>query len=125
GCETRPAGVATSITYKNAGSGTGRVDAGSYWATCTVTELGKSGTATGTLVIQQASQTIAFAAVGDQAAGTPPFPLVASASSGLPVSFTSSTPDVCSVAGIMVTLLRAGTCAITASQDGNLNYLPA
>lgn len=124
-CQTLPAGVATAITYKNAGSGTGRVDAGSYWTTCSVVEPGKSGAATGRLAIMAASQTIAFAPVADKRAGDPPFDLNASASSGLPVSFTSDTPNVCAVAGITVSLLGAGTCTITASQDGDLNHLPA
>ena len=125
GCETKPANVATNFSYKDAGSGTGRINAGNYWVTCTVTELVKSGSATGTLVIKPASQTIAFAPIGDRTMGTPPFALVASATSGLPVSFTSITPDVCAVAGGTVSLLRTGSCSITASQEGNLNYLPA
>jgi|GEM_PF-774987 len=125
GCQTKPANVATSITYQDVGSGTGRINAGSYGVTCTVTTLGKSGSGTGTLVVKPASQTIAFAAIGDEAIGTPPFALAANATSGLPVSFTSSSPDVCTVAGVTVSLVKAGTCSITASQGGNLNYLPA
>jgi hypothetical protein len=82
GCQTKPANVATSITYRDVGSGTGRINAGSYGVTCTVTALGKSGSATGTLIVKAASQTIAFAAIGDEAIGTPPFALIANASSG-------------------------------------------
>ena len=124
-CETIPAGVRTSLTYRSAGSGTDRVNAGNYWVTCSVTEPGKTGQANGQLTIMSAEQTIAFAPIDDKDAGDPPFDLVASASSGLPVGFTSNTPDVCSVAGITVSLLQAGSCTITANQDGNLNYLPA
>lgn len=51
--------------------------------------------------------------------------LSASASSGLPVSFHSDTPDVCSVAGKRVTTLERGTCTITATQAGNTHYAPA
>jgi chitinase len=125
GCQTKPANVATSITYKDVGSGTGRVEAGSYGVTCKVTALGKSGSATGTLVIKPASQTIAFAPIADQPIGTPPFALIASATSGLPVTFASNSPDVCTVAGELVSLVKAGTCSVTSSQDGDSNYLPA
>lgn len=41
------------------------------------------------------------------------------ATSGLPVSFTSSTPSVCSVSGSTVTGVSFGTCTITATQNGN------
>ena len=125
GCQTKPGGVATKITYQDVGSGTERLKAGSYGVTCTVTALGKSGSATGTLVIKPASQTIDFAPIGDQTLGTPPFALIANASSGLPVTFTSNTPDVCAVAGVMVSLVKAGACSITASQAGDHNHGPA
>jgi chitinase len=124
-CQTKPGNVATALTYTDVGSGTGRINAGSYGVTCTVTAPGKSGSATGTLVIARASQTISFPAVGDKTMGAPPFALVANATSGLPVSFASNPPDVCTVAGVMVSLAKAGTCSITASQGGNLNYLSA
>ena len=51
--------------------------------------------------------------------------LSAAASSGLPVSFSTSTPDVCTVSGSAVTPVLAGTCAITASQGGGGKYLAA
>ena len=51
--------------------------------------------------------------------------LSASASSGLPVSFRSATPSVCTVAGRTVTSIVAGPCTITASQGGNARYAAA
>ena len=45
--------------------------------------------------------------------------LGATASSGLPVSFRSTTPDVCTVSGTTVTLVKEGICTIVASQTGN------
>lgn len=53
--------------------------------------------------------------------------LTASASSGLPVSYTSLTPAVCSVGGDsgVITALTLGTCQIAANQDGNAHYAPA
>ena len=48
--------------------------------------------------------------------------------SGNPVQFASTTPAVCTTSGpngATVTLVAAGTCAITADQAGNANYEPA
>jgi hypothetical protein len=46
----------------------------------------------------------------------------AAATSGLPVSFSSSTPDVCKVNGTTVSALSAGVCTLTANQPGNASY---
>ena len=53
--------------------------------------------------------------------------LSASADSGLPVTFTSDTPDVCTVDSStgVVTLLTAGTCTVTVSQDGDDSHSAA
>ncbi len=49
----------------------------------------------------------------------------ATATSGLAVSFTSSTPGICTVSGSSVSGVAAGTCTLVASQAGNANYLAA
>lgn len=41
------------------------------------------------------------------------------------MSFTSNTPDVCTVSGDMVTLIASGICTITATQEGNDAINPA
>jgi hypothetical protein len=64
-----------------------------------------------------AAQTITFRQPPPVTAGMP-VTLSASASSGLPVSFSSDTPPVCTVSGSAVATLAAGTCTITASQAG-------
>ena len=54
--------------------------------------------------------------------------VVTGGASGLPVTFASTTPAVCTTGGAngaRVTMVSAGTCAITASQAGNANYAPA
>lgn len=54
--------------------------------------------------------------------------LTATASSGLPVAFTSGSADVCSTSGTngsTVTAIKTGTCAITATQPGDTNHNPA
>jgi hypothetical protein len=51
--------------------------------------------------------------------------LSATASSGLPVTFSSTTPAICGVAGSTVTGLAVGPCIVAANQPGNANYSPA
>jgi hypothetical protein len=50
--------------------------------------------------------------------------LKATATSGAPVTFSSNTPDTCSVSGTTLSLLKAGECSVTASQAGANGYAP-
>jgi hypothetical protein len=100
--------------------------------TCTIqaTQAGNANYSAATPVNQsflvtQGSQTITFGALSNQAFGAAPFPVSATASSGLPVSFASITPGVCMVSGATVTLAAVGTCTIRATQPGNANYTAA
>jgi Ice-binding-like len=65
-------------------------------------------------------QTISFGPLADKILGEPSFNITATASSGLPVSFTAS--GVCSVSGATVTLSGTGVCTITAAQAGNDSF---
>ncbi|WP_429019294.1 hypothetical protein [Comamonas sp. 4034] len=51
-----------------------------------------------------------------------PFPIesAATSSAGLPVTYTSLTPDICTVAGNVVTPLAAGICTVAAVQPGGV-----
>jgi len=71
------------------------------------------------------AQTIAFGAgpSGIAAGGTGT--VSATASSGLPVTFTSGTIPVCTVSGSTVTGVSPGTCTIAANQAGNAAYSAA
>ncbi|MFN8985745.1 MAG: hypothetical protein ACK5VR_05480, partial [Burkholderiales bacterium] len=71
------------------------------------------------------AQSITFGALSARTIGAPPVFLTASASSGLPITYTSNSPDVCTVSGTSVTLVATGTCSITASQAGNATYAAA
>ncbi len=82
-----------------------------------------SGTATET--VSQATQTINFATIPSQTYGEAPFTVSATASSGLTVSFASTTSTVCTVSGHTVTLVNHGTCSIEATQTGNADYSAA
>jgi hypothetical protein len=50
---------------------------------------------------------------------------LASASSGLPVTYYSATPQVCQVSGVNVTATLPGSCTIVVTQDGNTSFNPA
>ncbi|HST53015.1 MAG TPA: Calx-beta domain-containing protein, partial [Pyrinomonadaceae bacterium] len=66
------------------------------------------------------NQTITFGALGDRRFGSLDFPLSATASSGLAVSFAAS--GQCTLNGSTVHITGAGSCSITASQAGDSNY---
>ena len=76
-------------------------------------------------VVNPAAQTITFDPLANKQDMDPPFTVSALASSSLPVTFTSTTPVVCTVSGNTVTILLGGTCTIAANQAGNGNYNPA
>jgi hypothetical protein len=69
-------------------------------------------------------QTITFGMIAAQKVGTP-LTLTATASSGLAVSYASSTTSACTVSGSTAAFVAAGTCTITASQAGNGTYAAA
>jgi len=71
-------------------------------------------------------QTITFPTpTGPHTFGDPPFTLSATSTSGLPVTFTSGTPSVCTVAGSTLTIVSAGLCTVAAGQAGNAVFSPA
>ncbi len=75
------------------------------------------------------SQTINFTstAPSDAEVGGPTYTPTATATSGLPVTFTidASASSVCSINAGVVSFDAAGTCVINANQAGNENYMPA
>ena len=119
-----PAGLAMSVTGVLGGIPAAGSH-GAYNIKATVTDLGGGANSVTLPLTIVTGQTISFGALPNQPFGTPPFPVSASASSGLPVSFTSTTPAVCTVSGATVTLINPGTCAIQASQPGNAIFTGA
>jgi uncharacterized repeat protein (TIGR01451 family) len=73
----------------------------------------------------QQSQTITFNPISARTYGQAEFSLNASASSGLPVTYTSSNAAVAAVNGKVVTIAGVGTTDITASQAGNDDFAAA
>ena len=70
------------------------------------------------------SQAVSFGTITAQTVGTQ-LPLTASATSGLPVSYASTTPTICTVSGATASLIAAGACTIQATQAGNSTYSAA
>jgi hypothetical protein len=67
-------------------------------------------------------QTITFGSLSSKTYGDSTFALSATANSGLNVSYVSSDTSVATVSGSAVTILKAGSTVITASQAGNSSY---
>lgn len=136
-----PAGVPTSVlTFSVQSSAPGVVAAaldgsdlvltpggGAGAATITVTATDTNGnTATGTLTasVDKLAQTIDFAAPSDQPFGLAPIGLSATASSGLPVSFTLLDGPA-TLDGATLTVLAPGTIRVRATQAGDATYAAA
>ena len=66
-------------------------------------------------------QTITFNALTNKTYGDGAFDLEATSDSGLPVSYSSSDPNVAEVTGNRVTIKAAGSVTITATQAGGVN----
>lgn len=75
-----------------------------------------------TLVVEKASQTIAFEPIEVHTYGDPDFDPMASATSGLSVIYVSSNTEVAIIEGGLIRIIGAGSAEITASQPGNDNY---
>jgi hypothetical protein len=84
---------------------------------------GKSCLSSKSVSVSKYNQTISFS-VPTKTYGDASFPLTASASSGLPISFASSNPTVATISGNTVIIVNAGITNITASQSGDPSYNP-
>jgi len=80
-------------------------------------------TITATFTRTSQNQTITFGPLANKTYGDADFNVTATASSGLPVSFTAA--GSCSLTGASVHITAAGSCTITANQAGNGQYNPA
>jgi uncharacterized repeat protein (TIGR03803 family) len=77
-----------------------------------------------TLLLVKGTQVISFAPLPAVSYGEN-FTLAAIASSGLPVIYYVSDPSIVRINGSELTILKAGTVSITASQAGNIGYYSA
>ncbi|HET9060395.1 MAG TPA: cadherin-like domain-containing protein, partial [Acidimicrobiales bacterium] len=134
---TSIAASSLAVTYTSETPSTCSIDAaagtltGTSAGTCSVleTQAGNSYWAaaapvTQTVQVLGTAQTVTFPVPAGIYTGATTL-LTASASSGLPVTYTSTSPSVCTVQNATVTGVSAGTCDITASQAGGTVYNPA
>ena len=70
-------------------------------------------------------QTISFGSIASKTYGDSSFTISASSSSGLVVSFSSSSTGVATIAGNTITIIGAGSTTITASQSGDASFSAA
>lgn len=76
----------------------------------------------GSLVITPADQTITFTQPSNMTEGDSNQSLTVSVDSGLALTITSNSTSVCTVSGTEVVAVSSGTCSLTASQGGNVDY---
>jgi hypothetical protein len=78
--------------------------------------------------VRKSSQTIVFSSLHNKSLAQSPVLVKATASSGLAVTFTTTTPKVCTPGGThgaSIALVTTGTCTVRASQTGSLIFNPA
>jgi hypothetical protein len=81
------------------------------------------GNGTGDACEVPEAQSITVDVIDSRTFGDPDFTVSATASSGLPVSFTAD--GQCSIDRAAIHITGAGSCTVKASQPGNTSYLPA
>ncbi len=123
---TNPSVAAGNVIFTYTGTAnasTPPINVGSYGVTATIQDPNYTGTATGTLVVGKGTQTITFGTIAAKTFGDAPFTVTATASSGLPVTFTSVTPTVATITPTgTITILTGGSTVIRASQVGDANW---
>lgn len=122
------------VSFTDNGNGTGTLSGtpaaasdGSYALNFTASNLvGSSPAQAFTLTVTKQTQTITFAstAPSNPALGGAPYVVSATATSGLPVTFSiaPAAASVCTIAGNTVSYTGAGTCVINANQAGDSTY---
>ncbi|MCB1202809.1 MAG: SUMF1/EgtB/PvdO family nonheme iron enzyme [Verrucomicrobiae bacterium] len=118
---TNPSGKTLVVTYN--GAGVVPSAAGSYTVVATIDDPLYEGSASDTLVIAKAQQTISFDPIADQLTSANVALAATGGDSGNPVTYSVSGPA--ELVGGIVTFTGAGSVTITANQAGNANYLAA
>ena len=80
-----------------------------------------------TFTVAKTAQTVTITSTAptNAAVGGAAYTVTATATSGLVVSFATTTPTICTVDAATVTFVGGGTCTITADQGGNAAYSAA
>jgi hypothetical protein len=118
---TAPLGLDVAITYN--GASTAPIAAGSYAVAATINDANRQGSASGTLTIAQATQTITVSSLTNVTVGAPDQTLTGTATSGLSVTLSVTGPAEIVADKLHVT--GAGSITVTATQDGDANWFAA
>lgn len=110
------------VTYN--GSTTFPTTPGTYTVVITCVDANFACSSTSTLVINKAPQALTVVDPSSMVVGADQT-LVISSGSGQPPVVTSQTPAVCTVSGLTVTVIAAGTCTVQITQPGDSNFAPA
>ena len=115
---TNPAGLTIVWT------GAPQTNAGTYPVTATINNTNYQGSASGSFVINNGSQTITVTTHAPAgAAYNSSFTVAATASSNLPVAYSSGSMSVCTNNGATFTMNAVtGTCVVQYDQAGGTNY---
>ncbi len=89
------------------------------------TSYSKAPTVTRVISISKSTQSISFSPPSSLTLRQSPYTLTATSSSGLAVTLISSTPNVCTIVGKVLSLIDVGTCVVSATQTGTSVYSPA
>ena len=133
--------VVARVSWSNDRGGSGDAVGSTNWAVpevvlqlgtnmITVTafdEAGNSAASTLTVIYQATnqSQIITFTAIADHTFGDPPIPLMAAASSELPVAFSVVSGSATVTSSNTLILTGAGAVTVEADQSGNASFNPA
>ena len=118
---TSPSGLAVSVTYD--GTATPPTAAGTYVVAASVNQSGYIGSASSTLTIARASQTLTFAPISPAPVGSTAA-LSATASSGLPVTFSVVSGNA-TVTGASLKFNDHSAVTVRATQVGSSNVQAA
>jgi len=76
------------------------------------------------LTVNKSAQTVSLAVIPDKIYGDEPFTLSGTSSASLPVTYNSPEPAKLLISGNTANIMATGTFTVTATQEGNSNYLP-
>lgn len=120
-----PGAIASAFTFRSNTNTVSGVISNSFTVTAVALDRQGGRTETAwTLWIRNAAaaQSITFPAIPVMGLGDADFAPGATASSGLPVEYTSSNEEVAQIVGGLVRLVGAGSTTITASQPGDADF---
>lgn len=123
GVVTVPAGLSFSLTYN--GLSAAPINAGSYPVSLIINDTNYAGSASGTLNVSQAGQTISFPALADTLTTATVNLAATGGAAGNPVTYSVTGGPGQITGGNQLGFTGAGLVRVVASQAGNSNYFAA